>query len=142
MVRAQPTILVKSDPVSGKLSREKLLHSVQSFLKSCHVILRKNERNGPFLERTDDELDPRPGAHREMRDVRRFRLLIEPMTLQESDCAFTAFDQRSISNNHSTSLKEKELRKGVAMPSNATLLFDASTSESITVTTSSSTSAF
>src|SRR5215468_10962196 len=64
------------------------------------------------------------------------------MTLQESDCAFTAFDQRSISNNHSTSLKEKELRKGVAMPSNATLLFDASTSESTIVTTSSSTSAF
>src|SRR5262249_52040754 len=64
------------------------------------------------------------------------------MTLQESDCAFTAFDQRSISNNHSTSLKEKELRKGVAMPSNATLLFDASTSESTIVTTSSSRSAF
>src|SRR5262245_64686230 len=64
------------------------------------------------------------------------------MTLQESDCAFTAFDQRSISNNHSTSLKEKELRKGVAMPSNATLFFDASTSESTIVTTSSSRSAF
>src|SRR5258708_12401670 len=64
------------------------------------------------------------------------------MTLQESDCAFTAFDQRSISDNHSTSLKEKELRKGVAMPSNATLLFDASTSESTIVTTSSSRSAF
>src|SRR5215831_5506375 len=67
---------------------------------------------------------------------------MEPMTFQESDCVFTAFDQRSISNNHCASLKEKELRKGVAMPSNATLLFDASTSESTTVTTSSSTSAF
>src|SRR5215467_12567608 len=54
---------------------------------------------------------------------------MEPMTFQESDCVFTAFDQRSISNNHSASLKEKELRKGVAMPSNATLLFDASTSQ-------------
>jgi hypothetical protein len=64
------------------------------------------------------------------------------MTFQESDCVFTAFDQRSISNDHSASLKEKELRKGVAMPSNATLLFDASTSESTTVTTSSYTSAF
>jgi hypothetical protein len=51
---------------------------------------------------------------------------IEPMIFQESDCTFTAFDHRSISNNHSSRLKEKELRKGVAMPSNATLLFDAS----------------
>src|SRR5262249_61867816 len=59
---------------------------------------------------------------------------IEPMIFQESDCTFTAFDHRSISNNHSSRLKEKELRKGVAMPSNATLL-DASTSESTTVTT-------
>ena len=64
------------------------------------------------------------------------------MTFQESDCVFTAFDQRSISNNHSASLKEKEVRKGVAMPSNATLLFDASTSDSTTVTTSSSAFAF
>src|SRR5262249_6199162 len=63
------------------------------------------------------------------------------MTFQELDCVFTAFDQRSMSDNHSSSLKEKELRKGVAMPSNATLLFDASTSESTTVTTSSSTPA-
>jgi hypothetical protein len=41
---------------------------------------------------------------------------IEPMIFQESDCAFTAFDQRSISNNQSSRLKEKELREGVAMP--------------------------
>src|SRR5262249_55836148 len=73
-LRPRALRLDKSDPVSGKLSREKLLHSVQSFLQSSHVILRKNERNGPFLERTDDELDPRPGTYREMRDVRRFRL--------------------------------------------------------------------
>lgn len=68
--------------------------------------------------------------------------IIEPMVFQESDCDFTAFDHSSISNNHSSRLKEKELRKGVAMPNNATLLFDASTSESTMVTISSSTPPF
>src|SRR5262245_66131452 len=68
--------------------------------------------------------------------------IIEPMVFQESDCDFTAFDHSSISNNHSSRPKENELRKGVAMPNNATLLFDASTSESIMVTISSSTSPF
>ena len=41
---------------------------------------------------------------------------IEPISFQASDCTFTAFDHRSINNNHSARLKEKELRKGVAMP--------------------------
>src|SRR5260370_30186285 len=96
----------------------------------------------PFLENLMKNLTPGPAliVRWETSDVS--GSVIEPMTLQESDCAFTAFDQRSISDNHSTSLKEKELRKGVAMPSNATLLFDASTSESTIVTTSSSRSAF
>ena len=66
---------------------------------------------------------------------------IEPIIFQESDCAFTAFDHRAMSNNHSSRLKEKELRNGVAMPSNATLP-DVSASESTTVTTSSSISKF
>src|SRR5262245_384854 len=58
----------------ARLSREKLLHLVESFLKSTHVILRKNERNNTLLGGTDDKLDPRPSTYREMRDVRRFRL--------------------------------------------------------------------
>src|SRR5262249_19222589 len=53
----------------ARLSREKLLHLVESFLKSTHVILRKNERNNTFLGRTDDKLDPGPSTYREMRDV-------------------------------------------------------------------------
>src|SRR5215467_3306359 len=36
----------------ARLSREKLLHLVESFLKSTHVILRKNERNNTLLGRT------------------------------------------------------------------------------------------
>src|SRR5216684_4030780 len=52
-----------------RLSREKLLHLVESFLKSTHVILRKNERNNTLLGRTDDKLDPGPSTYREMRDV-------------------------------------------------------------------------
>ena len=63
---------------------------------------------------------------------------IVPMTFQDSDCAFTALDHRSISSDQSSPLKEKELRGGVAMASNATLLFAASTSQSIRVTISSS----
>src|SRR5262249_14864870 len=58
----------------ARLSREKLLHLVESFLKSTHVILRKNERNNTLLGGTDDKLDPGPSTYREMRDVRRFRL--------------------------------------------------------------------
>src|SRR5215813_9484672 len=53
----------------ARLSREKLLHLVESFLKSTHVILRKNERNNTLLGRTDDKLDPGPSTYREMRDV-------------------------------------------------------------------------
>src|SRR5215467_7250511 len=58
----------------ARLSREKLLHLVESFLKSTHVILRKNERNNTLLGGTDDKLDPGPSTYREMRDVRRFHL--------------------------------------------------------------------
>src|SRR5215510_14018916 len=58
----------------ARLSREKLLHLVESFLKSTHVILRKNEGNNTLLGGTDDKLDPGPSTYREMRDVRRFRL--------------------------------------------------------------------
>src|SRR5712691_10634303 len=76
--------------------------------------------------------------------------VIEPTTFQESDWAFTAFVHSAISDNHSSNLKEKELRDGVAIPrrdgvtipSSATLLLDASTSESKTVATSNSRSAF
>src|SRR6516165_153765 len=53
----------------ARLSREKLLHLVESFLKSTHVIPRKNERNNTLLGRTDDKLDPGPSTYREMRDV-------------------------------------------------------------------------
>ncbi len=96
----------------------------------------------PFREELMTNLIPGPAlmVRRESSDVS--VSFIEPMIFQESDCAFTAFDHRSISNNHSPRLKEKELRKGVATPSNATLLFDASTSESTTVTISSSIPAF
>src|SRR5215831_1943777 len=58
----------------ARLSREKLLHLVEGFLKSTHVILRKNEGNNTLLGGTDDKLDPGPSTYREMRDVRRFRL--------------------------------------------------------------------
>src|SRR5262245_57612442 len=58
----------------ARLSREKLLHLVESFLKSTHVILRKNEGNNTLLGGTDDKFDPGPSTYREMRDVRRFRL--------------------------------------------------------------------
>src|SRR6476620_4469253 len=63
---------------------------------------------------------------------------IDPMIFQDSDCAFSALDHRSISSNQSSRLKEKELRGGVAMASNATLLFADSTSQSTRVTISSS----
>src|SRR6516164_1193713 len=70
----------------------------------------------PFWEELMTNLTPGPAliVRWETSDV--CVSVIEPMTFQESDCVFTAFDQRSISNNHSASLKEKELRKGVAMP--------------------------
>src|SRR6516162_4310197 len=38
----------------------------RAFSNLAMSYLRKNERNGPFLERTNDELDPRPGTYREM----------------------------------------------------------------------------
>jgi hypothetical protein len=57
-----------------RLSREKFLHLLESFLKSTHLIFRKNERSNTLLGRADDKLDPGPSTYREMRDVRRFRL--------------------------------------------------------------------
>jgi hypothetical protein len=52
--------------------------------------------------------------------------VIEPTTFQESDCAFIAFVQSSINDNHPARPNENEVRTGVAMPRSAILLFDAS----------------
>ena len=62
----------------------------------------------PFWEELMTNLTPGPAliVRRETSDVS--VSVMEPMTFQESDCVFTALDQRSISNNHSASLKEKE----------------------------------
>jgi hypothetical protein len=57
-----------------QLSRQKILHLMESFLKASHVVPRKNVCSSAFFARTDGELDPRPGTHREMRDVGGFRL--------------------------------------------------------------------
>src|SRR5262245_1438451 len=94
---------------------------------------------GPFLGELMANLIPGPALMVRTEACAVSISVIEPIVFQESDCNFTAFDHSSISNNHSSRLKEKELRNGVAMPNNATLLFDASTSESTTVTISSST---
>jgi hypothetical protein len=70
-------------PVGGcmqyRLLREKLLHSVQSSLKSSHVVSRKHEGGRTFFGRTDGELNSRPSACTVSVSA------MEPINLQELD---------------------------------------------------------